>query len=273
LSPDPYAGSVDPAKPQSWNRYSYASSDPVNSNDPTGLCIIDGYPCFSTVGTGNLEGETSSYDPTDDNWTGIGLMFGSYYQHPLPNDPGNDDGDGYNPALWFFRQMFLAENMALNTLLTNSDCAGLFAGSAMVRADFGGSPAEMLAAYMTHGLITDNTVFPGPDGGQPFSGPGVGAVTTAGGALMFNGIRTSVPQIVINAGGFFFNGGALNGTPVQQIPGSGFQGLTTVSQVQETVVLHELLHAAGVFGADSGPGVPAGASAANTAIVVRNCTK
>jgi RHS repeat-associated protein len=31
----------DPTDPQSWNRYSYTGGDPVNGNDPTGLCYIE----------------------------------------------------------------------------------------------------------------------------------------------------------------------------------------------------------------------------------------
>lgn len=36
-SPDPYGGSMTPANPQSFNRYSYVDNDPVNLVDPTGL--------------------------------------------------------------------------------------------------------------------------------------------------------------------------------------------------------------------------------------------
>ncbi len=38
--PDPAYGSTDPNDPGSWNRYSYASDDPVNANDPQGLCDV-----------------------------------------------------------------------------------------------------------------------------------------------------------------------------------------------------------------------------------------
>jgi RHS repeat-associated protein len=48
LTPDPYkagSGTGDPSNPQSWNRYAYASSDPVNFHDPHGLLAdaADGY--------------------------------------------------------------------------------------------------------------------------------------------------------------------------------------------------------------------------------------
>jgi RHS repeat-associated protein len=37
-SPDWSAGSLDFANPQTWNRYGYTVGDPVNDNDPDGLC-------------------------------------------------------------------------------------------------------------------------------------------------------------------------------------------------------------------------------------------
>jgi hypothetical protein len=171
--------------------------------------------------------------------------------------------------------MKLAVIRAGQILMNNTNCAGLFSSSAMVNNDFGGSPAKMLADYWANGLITDNVETPGspPANSDPFPGPGVAAATTAGGSLIIGGIRTAVPEITINAGGFFFNGGTLNGKPVWQISGSGFKGVSSVSQMQDVVIIHELLHAAGVFGADAGPGVAAGASAANTATVVKNCIK
>jgi RHS repeat-associated protein len=41
LSPDPYGGSVKLGSPQTWNRYSYVNGDPINGNDPFGLCTIE----------------------------------------------------------------------------------------------------------------------------------------------------------------------------------------------------------------------------------------
>ena len=42
LTADSYGGSVRPQNPETWNRYAYSSSDPVNSEDPTGS---DDGPC------------------------------------------------------------------------------------------------------------------------------------------------------------------------------------------------------------------------------------
>lgn len=40
-APDPYGGSMEPASPQSFNRYTYVNNDPVNKVDPTGLMLSD----------------------------------------------------------------------------------------------------------------------------------------------------------------------------------------------------------------------------------------
>jgi RHS repeat-associated protein len=58
-TPDPYAGSVKPNSPGSWNRYSYTLGDPVNGNDPTGqdgFTLTAGTPpgTMTAIGTGNV---------------------------------------------------------------------------------------------------------------------------------------------------------------------------------------------------------------------------
>jgi len=63
LTADPYRGSRDLANPGSLNRYAYAWDDPVNSNDPTGLCIINGEefpdPCFGVSNAPDPQGPGS----------------------------------------------------------------------------------------------------------------------------------------------------------------------------------------------------------------------
>lgn len=41
MTPDPARRSSKKKNPQSWNRYSYGLGDPVNGNDPSGLCWIE----------------------------------------------------------------------------------------------------------------------------------------------------------------------------------------------------------------------------------------
>ncbi|HEX8846462.1 MAG TPA: RHS repeat-associated core domain-containing protein [Pyrinomonadaceae bacterium] len=50
-SPDPYDGSMRPANPQSMNRYSYVSNDPMNRIDPSGL---DDTPSIGSFSAGNI---------------------------------------------------------------------------------------------------------------------------------------------------------------------------------------------------------------------------
>lgn len=40
-SADPYAASVGPSRPSSWNRYAYVEGDPINHRDTRGLCTED----------------------------------------------------------------------------------------------------------------------------------------------------------------------------------------------------------------------------------------
>jgi RHS repeat-associated protein len=43
-SPDPFVGSINPADPQSFNRYSYVGNEPTGNTDPSGL-LAAGTPC------------------------------------------------------------------------------------------------------------------------------------------------------------------------------------------------------------------------------------
>ncbi len=40
VTPDPFGGSARAGDPGSWNRYGYVGGDPVNGNDPEGLCDV-----------------------------------------------------------------------------------------------------------------------------------------------------------------------------------------------------------------------------------------
>jgi RHS repeat-associated protein len=63
-SPDPYAGSVSVADPQSFNRYAYVRNDPINAIDPSGLVESDNNFCgaqYSFEQCGGWAGITGGY--------------------------------------------------------------------------------------------------------------------------------------------------------------------------------------------------------------------
>jgi len=63
MTPDPYRASGGAGDPGSWNRYAYASDDPVNANDPSGM--ITCYP-----GTGEASTPWCTFDPGE-----VGVLF------------------------------------------------------------------------------------------------------------------------------------------------------------------------------------------------------
>jgi RHS repeat-associated protein len=94
LSSDPYAGSVAPGNPQSWNRYLYVDGDPANLTDLSGL--MDGPPGDPGSPGGPGGGPGSGF-----GWGGSGGGFGDGGGcNYLPN-PGNwyDAGGG---SFWPF---------------------------------------------------------------------------------------------------------------------------------------------------------------------------
>jgi RHS repeat-associated protein len=54
MTPDPYRRSAHPRNPQSWNRYAYALGDPVNRNDPKGLCSYNDWDYGMDEDSGEL---------------------------------------------------------------------------------------------------------------------------------------------------------------------------------------------------------------------------
>ena len=69
LSPDPLLNSGRPDDPQSWNRYSYVSNNPLNRTDPTGLY---------TVGSCNADADTCknmASNLKDDYWAIVNARF------------------------------------------------------------------------------------------------------------------------------------------------------------------------------------------------------
>lgn len=98
LSPDPYSGSYDVSNPQSFNRYAYASNNPLVNTDPSGLLC---YPqevvwyggCSNMFGGNSAFGETwNEFDISQ-----MTLVYG-------PMDPGQEDviSGPAGPDLYFY---------------------------------------------------------------------------------------------------------------------------------------------------------------------------
>jgi RHS repeat-associated protein len=87
-SPDPAGlAAVDPASPQSWNRYAYVLNSPLNATDPYGLfCVWD----------------NGSYDANDDPSTG------SYDKCQGPNGAGGTWFNG-DPSNWWLSSDWSSE--------------------------------------------------------------------------------------------------------------------------------------------------------------------
>src|SRR5205085_3930365 len=63
-SPDPFSGSMSLTDPQTLNRYSYVSNNPVNATDPSGMKGIGGMNCPGCAGI-----QTAQYSREIDDFT------------------------------------------------------------------------------------------------------------------------------------------------------------------------------------------------------------
>src|ERR1039457_2415587 len=77
-------GSGGSGIPQSWNRYAYVVGDPINSNDPTGLCWITG--AFTGPSSSGCDiswvvantGQNLTYGSSKDPYNNVDSQFDSY---------------------------------------------------------------------------------------------------------------------------------------------------------------------------------------------------
>jgi RHS repeat-associated protein len=260
VSPDP-AGLVaaSPSNPQSWNRYAYVGNSPTSFIDPTGLleevvCSgADGQAAANPDCAGGTTGPVAFVCPTcwDSSFFNEWLLCASLGQcrgthdPPVPVDPkprpGSGGGGGNGDVI------AQAVSRAVNDLLKD-DCAALF---------YTQDPAGAL-----ENAFKDNRIRGGPFGGN--INPGVGAQTNAG-----------LGVIYLASNRYFFTG-QFNGGPVSQTTRE-FSGLTQ-NQVQETILIHEMLHLTGSVGADNygqvifpGNGVPVIGSTGVTSAVIQHC--
>jgi RHS repeat-associated protein len=118
LSPDPPAAAPNWGSPQTWNRYSYVVGDPINGNDPFGLCTVNfssaltGPPnACNTVAATAWGTPTSGWDPnnplsysgidTFSTLSGTGLSQSTTItQIDLGEVGENDTGQWQNGSFW-----------------------------------------------------------------------------------------------------------------------------------------------------------------------------
>jgi RHS repeat-associated protein len=257
-SPDPSGRiAANPADPTSWNRYAYVSDDPINKTDPSGFCSPqDDPPCYSVTGWGGDPGLQGAWNGSGlqgawNGWGGYTFIFhaiqetnpgggrgGGGFVQVQPKVPG---GNSYTPA-----QMQALTN-GLNNALSHTDqvdCATFYAG--------GDEDPSLAVAGVLENTLYRLLALP--------QGPGTGAQTV------------DLTDVFINTAGAFFNAGAnANGTVTVGMPNAaGVQTAFTfanVSTFDGFVLLHELGHQMGVYGAD----VDAAANGTNSQAVLDHC--
>lgn len=220
MSPDPGGvATADPSNPQSWNRYAYVNGDPVNSRDRHGLFV--------------LAAEAGDDDYCSENPMWCVLVGGPGYGVNSGNnlDGGGGGGDSTADGLAVLRSAFLAPAVSgAETLLQNADCASLFDTSSMDSTFGTTNPAIILQNAYADGQVN---LYPFGDNVNP----GVMAQTTETNGRI---------QIAANRG--FVTGILANGSSLTSVP--EFQGLS-LSQIDEVILIHELLHFTGTAGSDN----------------------
>jgi RHS repeat-associated protein len=143
-SPDPSGiKAVRPKRPISWNRYVYASDDPVNRVDlsgnqddsPTEVYVYANYPYTSPTNSDSQCAQSQCTVPPNPN--------------PTTTSAGN--GPGATPTMGpVTGQSFAGFNQARAALLNNKECASLIAGST-------GATAQQLSTDLWNADVTTGT--------------------------------------------------------------------------------------------------------------------
>ena len=251
MSPDPYGGSTDPGSPQSWNLYPYVGGDPVNSTDPSGLY---GEPPDGPDGPGGPSGPGGpiiGFNPGGGGW---GFGFGGGYGcDDMPN-AGNwyDPGWGVLPPWAFGPTQPPCEQGFLPTVGPRPGGGGgglgLFLALAVKGAEAvleNNTPCDQL--FNTGGSSDPAASLQSAYGNNQIRWMPFGENVPAGVGAQTTGVD-GIIQIASNR--YFVTGILANGTPVTQATSPNFQGLS-LSQVDDVILIHELLHFTGAVGSDN----------------------
>ena len=225
LTVDPYGGNAHPGSPQSWNRYAYTQSDPINKNDPTGLVGINPFGPFGAGMPGDpwcALGEDFLYDGS--------CTFAIFDAGPTG---GGQGGGSHGVQNQLFTYLTNAANLALSDL-KKPDCVKLFEapnGSPLISGSTGKplNPSSVLA-----GLVSTAEGQPGSEYGTIVFGDTGSTETpayTVGNGLAFNSSLQPYDESV-----------TITINPENWTAGS-FKGGFTV--VNSETLLHELGHAIG----------------------------
>ncbi len=211
-SADPYVMSGGLGNPQGWNRYAYVVGDPVGKFDPSGLAWC--LADYSMVWPGCYGGDGGGEsDATRKVEPG---------DSPLSKAGGGGGGVTQPPFAAHRRILSGAVERAAELLEVSSDCSRLFPENSFPHVSLLRALDEDRSRVVEFG---DNIP------------PGVGAQN-----------NTAVGAIYVAANRYFFSGILADGTSV--LDTKDFRGLT-YSQMQQTIIIHELLHFLGWVGADN----------------------
>jgi RHS repeat-associated protein len=215
-TPDP-ARSARLKNPLSWNRYSYTHGDPVNKNDPKGLCVV------------SPDGQFENYDFIDDPY-----YYGSYgYTDVFDGDcdvVANDDVvDADTPA----GSQYWADQLIQQV---NSSDPGGFLNSFMGYSALAGATTGMqfveLAGAFADGASAADTLLLGPGGYvDPITGAVYSGYIDIGGVVGANTVN--IPADVWEAMDTGERAAALTGGITQAL-NSGAQVAFTINPANAT---------------------------------------
>ena len=230
------------ANPQSWNQYAYAGGDPTNRRDPRGTQSQDSADDPGEGdGPGNEDWGEDRCGPGESIFDGICVVaIFDPDQKGLPYAGGGNGGGGYPPANIMDsptptrsqRDTLLAAYYDALGRLQQPQCAGLFEGDTI--------PSSLATAFASTTLETTQ-----------YQIVAFGVDSTAGAQVQ------SPTFVQVNSQGAMFATPNAQEQLYMSVPDPTTGVMTQLAplpaaDVGAFILLHELGHQAGVFGADTG---------------------